>query len=101
MIAIPKKPKGKLTAKHQQHFAQRLLPVITRVARQSFYDFDPEAKEEAVAEVVAAGFIMYFSLVERGPALSEKGFGLCGQSHEAFCQLDNFSRQVRVASDRR
>ncbi len=66
MIAIPQKPKHKLTAKHQQDFAERMLPAIVRVARQAFSDRDPEAKEEAVAEVVAAAFIMFVALVRDG-----------------------------------
>ena len=67
MIAIPKKKrKRKVTAKHQQHFATQMLPAITRIARQNFSDLDLEAKEEATAEVVAAAFIMFVGLVERG-----------------------------------
>jgi len=66
MIAIPQKPKHKFTAKHRQDFAERMFPVIVRVARQAFRDRDPEAKEEAVAEVVAAAFIMFVALVHDG-----------------------------------
>jgi hypothetical protein len=66
MIAIPQKPKRKFTAKHRQDFAERMFPVIVRVARQAFRDRDPEAKEEAVAEVVAAAFIMFVALVRDG-----------------------------------
>jgi hypothetical protein len=65
MIAIPKRRRPKLTFKHQQQFAG-MLPMITRIARQNFSDLDPEAKEEATAEVVAAAFVMYAGLVQRG-----------------------------------
>lgn len=66
MIAIPKKPQTKLTRKHQQQFVTTMLPTITRVARQAFSDRDPEAREEAVAEVVAMATIMYAGLVRDG-----------------------------------
>lgn len=66
MIALRKNPQRKLTAKHQRQFAEAMLPIITRVARQAFCQLDPEAKEEAVAEVVAAAFVMYASLVRTG-----------------------------------
>ena len=62
MIAKPKVPKRKVTAEHQQLFLT-MLPTITRVARQSFSDLDAEGKEEAVAEVVAAAYVMYVGLV--------------------------------------
>ena len=57
--------KQKLTAEHQQQFLT-MLPTITRIARQAFSDRDREAKEEATAEVVAAAFVMFVGLVERG-----------------------------------
>ncbi len=66
MIAIPRKPKHRLNAKHRRDFAERMLPIIVRVARQAFSDLDAEAKEEAVAEVVAAAFIMFVGLVRDG-----------------------------------
>jgi hypothetical protein len=43
-----------------------MLPAITRVARQSFAGLDPEAKEEATAEVIAMSYMMFVSLVEQG-----------------------------------
>jgi hypothetical protein len=43
-----------------------MLAMITKTARVAFRDLDAEAKEEAVAEVVAAAFIMFVGLVERG-----------------------------------
>ena len=64
-IAIPKPRKHKLTPKHEQLFVS-MLPQITKVARQAFASLDPEGKEEATAEVVAAAFIMFVALVERG-----------------------------------
>jgi hypothetical protein len=69
MIAIPKKKrKRKVTAKHQELFATTMLPTIIRIARQNFSHLDPEAKEEATAEVVAAAFIMFVGLVRDGRA---------------------------------
>ena len=65
MIATPKPRKQKITAEHQQQFLT-MLPTITRIARQAFSDRDREAKEEATAEVVAAAFVMFVGLVERG-----------------------------------
>ncbi len=66
MIASPKKLRPKLTAEHQRRFVTAMLPKVTRVARQTFSDLDREAKEEAVAEVIATAFCMYVGLVERG-----------------------------------
>jgi hypothetical protein len=66
MIAIPKKRKRKFTAKHQELFVTAMLPTITRIAHQNFSHLDPEAKEEATAEVVAAAFIMFVGLVRDG-----------------------------------
>jgi hypothetical protein len=67
MIAIPKKKRRrKVTAKHQELFVTTMLPTITRIARQNFSHLDPEAKEEATAEVIAAAFIMFVGLVRDG-----------------------------------
>jgi hypothetical protein len=63
MIATSEKPK--LTREHHQQFLA-MLPAITRVARQTFSDLDAEAKEEAVAEVVATALIMFVGLVRDG-----------------------------------
>jgi hypothetical protein len=65
MIAVPRKRKRKVTAKHQQLFLT-MLPTITRIAHQNFNHLDPEAKDEATAEVVAAAFIMFVGLVRDG-----------------------------------
>ena len=65
VIAKRKRPKQKLTTKHQEMFAA-MLSTITRVGRQAFSDLDPEGKEEAVAEVIASAYIMFVGLVERG-----------------------------------
>ena len=46
----------------------RLLPSIRRHARNAFYTLDPEAREEAIAEVVANSFAAYRSLLDRGRA---------------------------------
>ena len=66
MIATPKKPKPELTREHHQQRFLAMLPTITRVARQTFSDLDAEAKEEAVAEVVATALVMFVGLIERG-----------------------------------
>ena len=66
MIAIPKKRRRKFTAKHQELFATGMLPTITRIAHQNFSRLDPEAKEEATAEVVASAYVMFVALVEQG-----------------------------------
>jgi len=65
MIATPKPRKQKLIPKHQEMFVA-MLPTITRIARQAFSDRDPEAREEATAEVIANAFLMFVGLVERG-----------------------------------
>ena len=69
MIATPKPSKQKVTTKHQEMFIA-MLPTITRIARQAFSNRDPEAREEATAEVVAAAFIMFVGLVERAKEAS-------------------------------
>lgn len=43
----------------------RLLPRIRRHARESFRSLNPEAREEAIQEVVASTFVAYQRLVER------------------------------------
>jgi len=66
MIASPKKLRPKLTPEHQRRFVTAMLPKIRRAARQTLSDLDREAKEEATAGVIAAVFIMFVGLVERG-----------------------------------
>ena len=63
-------PVPRLTPAHQEQFVA-MLPTITCVARQAFSQLDPEAREEATAEVVAAAFVMY---VKRG--YTPDGLGL-------------------------
>ena len=46
----------------------RLLPSIRRFARKAFCNLDPEARDEAVQEVVANSFAAYRSLLDRGRA---------------------------------
>jgi len=43
----------KLAPRHQQQFTE-MLPLITQIARSAFRDRDPEARQEMVAEAVAA-----------------------------------------------
>ena len=66
MITSPNNSPTELTGEHQKQFVTTMLPTITRVARQAFSDLDPEAKEEATAEVVATAFIMFVGLVRDG-----------------------------------
>lgn len=44
----------------------KLLPFIRRQARKSFANLNPEARDEAVQEVVANSFAAYRRLIERG-----------------------------------
>ncbi len=44
----------------------RLLPPIHRYARHAFRRLDPDAREEAIQEVVANAFAAYRRLIERG-----------------------------------
>ena len=46
----------------------RLLPPIHRYARHAFRRLDPDAREEAIQEVVANAFATYRRLIERGKA---------------------------------
>ena len=46
----------------------RLLPPIHRFARHAFRRLDPDAREEAIQEVVANAFAAYRRLIERGKA---------------------------------
>ena len=61
MIAQAKPRRPKLTAKHQQQF-EGMLPVVVRVARQSFSHLDPEAKENdnPARFMIHAGDQIYF-----------------------------------------
>jgi hypothetical protein len=65
MIAILTTRRRRLTAEHQRQFTA-MLPAITRAADHAFRDLDPEGREEAVAEVVAAAFVMFVGLVRDG-----------------------------------
>ena len=65
MSTRPQPTRSPLSPEHQQLFLQ-MLPGITNVARQRFAKLDPEAKEEATAEVVAAAYLMFVSLVLDG-----------------------------------
>jgi hypothetical protein len=52
------------TTKHDKFL--EMLPAIREQARLAFRSFDPEAKEELIAEVVANAFCAYERLVQRG-----------------------------------
>ena len=55
----------KLAPRHQQQFTE-MLPLITQIARSAFRDRDPEARQEMVAEAVAAALVMFAALIQRG-----------------------------------
>lgn len=44
----------------------KILPTISMIADKAFRRFDPDAREEAIAEIVAATFVSYVKLVRRG-----------------------------------
>ena len=58
MIAKPRAQKARLTAKHQELFLA-MMPKITEAARFAFKDQDPEARDDATAEVVASALLMF------------------------------------------
>ena len=43
-----------------------MLPAITNYASYAFHSLDPEAREDAVAEVIASSFVAYARLTELG-----------------------------------
>jgi hypothetical protein len=55
----------KLTPAQQRQFLD-MLPLIRQVARQAFAPFDPEAREELTAEVIAVALLMFVGLVRQG-----------------------------------
>jgi len=65
MIAIPKKARRKLGSEHN-HLFLAMLPKITSMARIAFRELDPEAKQEATAEVIASAYVMFIALVQQG-----------------------------------
>jgi transposase len=80
MIATTRRRRRKITQAHQRQFLE-MLPLVQRLAAVAFRDFRAEARQEAIAEVVAHAFAMYVALVKRGrenlayaPALA--GFGI-------------------------
>ena len=65
MIAPVKPSRLRLTREHHEQFL-RMLPAITRTAQIAFRDRDPESREEATAEVIAAAYAMFVGLVQAG-----------------------------------
>jgi len=65
MRTNPQPTRSPLSPEHQQLFLQ-MLPGIRRFARQRFAQLDPESKEEATAETVAAAFLMFVHLARAG-----------------------------------
>ena len=66
MIAIVKKRTGRKSAPAWHADFLEMLPAIETHAKVAFRDLKPEAKEEAVQEVVANATAAYARLVERG-----------------------------------
>jgi hypothetical protein len=52
-------------SEHHRFFLA-MLPKITEMGHIAFRDLDPEAKQEATAEVVASAYIMLVALVKQG-----------------------------------
>ena len=65
MRTNPQPTRPSLSPEHQQLFLQ-MLPGIRRFARQRFVHLDPDAKQEAVAEVIAAALVMFVHLAHAG-----------------------------------
>ena len=65
MTAPVKPSRLRLTREHHEQFL-RMLPAITRTAQIAFRDRDPESREEATAEVIAAAYAMFVGLVQTG-----------------------------------
>ena len=55
-----------MTQEKRHHFAVAILPIVERYARMMFSWCNPEEREERTAEAVAAAFVGYVSLVNRG-----------------------------------
>ena len=64
MVSVVSRPKSAPPAWHAEFLA--MLPIIVMHARFIFQRLDPEAREEAVQEVVANACQAYVRLVERG-----------------------------------
>jgi hypothetical protein len=55
-----------MSPEKRDHFATFVLPIVERYARAVFSWCNPEEREERTAEAVAAAFVGYVSLVNRG-----------------------------------
>jgi hypothetical protein len=55
-----------MTQDKRHHFAIVILPIVERYARMVFSWCSPDEREERTAEAVAAAFVGYVSLVNRG-----------------------------------
>ena len=65
MIAQAERPKRRHTPRWHVAFID-MLPEITRYAKSSFRDLDPEAREDLAQETVANCLVSFVRLVERG-----------------------------------
>jgi len=65
MSTRPQPSRSQLSPEHRQLFL-RMLPGITDFARQRFMHLGPDAKQEAVAEVIAAALVMFVHLAHAG-----------------------------------
>jgi len=55
-----------MTQEKRRHFTIAILPIVERYARMVFSWCSPDEREERTAEAVAAAFVGYVSLVNRG-----------------------------------
>lgn len=76
MIAAPTRPTEEQSSQWQDEFL-KLLPTIKRNARCAFRHLPSEAREEAIAEVVASTTCAYERLHERGEPHRAFGSVLC------------------------
>ena len=65
MVATAKPFERKLTPQHWQQFLG-MRPAIIRIARRAFRGRNRDAREEMTADVVAAAYVMFVRLVQRG-----------------------------------
>ena len=65
MIAIPKHAPQRFTADHQRRFVE-MLPAMLRILGRKFERQGPEAREDLIADALAAAYAMFVSLVRRG-----------------------------------
>ena len=65
MIATPRPVAQCFTTDHQRRFVE-MLPAMLRILAKKFEDRSPEAREDLIADALAAAYAMFVSLVRRG-----------------------------------